>query len=90
MGAGTTPRFQETGRLGRGPFHHPPVSSKPAEGAARNEGRFVTEQEARALAARLTDIEIEELEYALGKERESRQVAALRAEQESLAVRFAS
>jgi hypothetical protein len=48
----------------------------------------VTEQEARRLASDLTDIEIERLEYALGKERESREIQASRAAT-ALALRFA-
>ena len=45
----------------------------------------MNEQEARQLAAQLTDIEIERLEYALNKEREAREGKSLR----TLQARFA-
>jgi hypothetical protein len=48
----------------------------------------MTEQEARRLAAELTDIEIERLEYALGKEREVREIQESRAAQRALQSSF--
>ena len=50
----------------------------------------MNDQEARQLAAQLTDIDIERLEYALGKEREAREIQGLRAARVGLTVRFAS